>query len=173
MPRKSYYQDQLDDIEPCAGEIVKGYEAITSAPKLPIISKTRWLTLIDGLMINGRRFTGNSHTYAFGCAEVIVFTKCQNRVSGVDVPDGTISAIFDTGISFSKLLLIIPQGLRSESTRVRYCTESLRRCDVPECSWCCIRRKVSELRCTLRYQGQCQLSGKVRTFTYTTASFTD
>ncbi|KAK7691394.1 hypothetical protein QCA50_004793 [Cerrena zonata] len=71
------------------GEIVKGYEAITEAPKLPILSDSRWLTFIDGLNINGQQFTGNSHT-----------------VSGVNVPQGKVSAIFDTGISLD----IAPKG---------------------------------------------------------------
>ena len=57
------------------GEIVKGYEAIASAPKLPILSNTRWLTLIDGLIINGQSLTEGAHRH------VTVFKLSELRLT--------------------------------------------------------------------------------------------
>ena len=57
------------------GEIVKGYEAIASAPKLPILSNTRWLTLIDGLIINGQSLTKGAHRH------VTVFKLSELRLT--------------------------------------------------------------------------------------------
>ncbi|CAL1701692.1 unnamed protein product [Somion occarium] len=63
------------------GEIVDGFEAISAAPKLPVVSN-RWLTFVDAMIVNEKRVTAPSAGFP-----------------NVEVPKGKLTAIFDTGIS--------------------------------------------------------------------------
>lgn len=37
-----------------SGDYAEGYEAIKSAPKIPVIGSSLWVTNVDSVMVNGK-----------------------------------------------------------------------------------------------------------------------
>ncbi|KAH9897762.1 aspartic peptidase domain-containing protein [Cubamyces lactineus] len=70
-------------------ELVTEYEAVTSAPKLPVIGTFGWSTFLDGMSVNGKMVTGDS-----------ALANVSQQAFGVQFPSGKTLATLDTGTSW-------------------------------------------------------------------------
>ncbi|KAI0334107.1 acid protease [Cubamyces sp. BRFM 1775] len=70
-------------------ELVTEYEAVTSAPKLPIIGPYGWSTLLDGMSVNGKMVTIDS-----------ALMNVSEQLFGAQIPSGKTLATLDTGTSW-------------------------------------------------------------------------
>lgn len=68
------------------GEVNSTHSAISSAPNLNVVSRNRWVVLMDGMIVNGRNVTGQSS-----------FSGVAGQTSGQTL------ANLDTGTSLSQI----------------------------------------------------------------------
>lgn len=78
------------------GEIASNLTSVSNNPKLDVVLKTRWTVLMDGVIVNGKRITGNS------ALSVSVFILQKREISDHDLLAST--SIFRLS-SLLKLLL--------------------------------------------------------------------
>ena len=47
------------------GEVEEDFAGVQQAPVLPVVSSDRWIVLMDGMIVNGKSYSGDSSLYVY------------------------------------------------------------------------------------------------------------
>ncbi|TDL13669.1 acid protease, partial [Rickenella mellea] len=78
------------------GELNSTLSAISSAPKLDIVSTERWITFMDGIIVNGKNVTGNSQFNMTGQGPTQTLADLDTGTSLALIPKVYADAIYSS-----------------------------------------------------------------------------
>ena len=47
------------------GEVEEDFAGVQQAPVLPVVSSDRWIVLMDGMIVDGKSYSGDSSLYVY------------------------------------------------------------------------------------------------------------
>ncbi|KAH8110313.1 aspartic peptidase domain-containing protein [Phellopilus nigrolimitatus] len=76
------------------GEIDSNFTTISSSPRLPVVSKDRWIVLMDGIVVNGKNVTGDSAFTVNGQLSGQTLANLDTGTSLAQIPQNYADAIY-------------------------------------------------------------------------------
>ncbi len=79
------------------GEVNSTLSTVSSEPKLNVISKDRWVVLMDGIIVNGQNFSGqSSFSGVAGQTSGQTLANLDTGTSLAQIPQAYVDAIYST-----------------------------------------------------------------------------